>query len=368
MPYNQYEKNQDFNTYLDRNWGEVRIGTFSEAASFMLFNYDETSYIEQLNEWISRKQQSLRLTYDKLLQIKTNLSRLQQLENAITNGSLTPVVGAGLSAPSGHPTWTTFLRDTARNLEMDLNIIDQKINAGLHEEIASSFIDKMNIEWFNEQIEHNFSLKSYPQGAIQQLPNLDPACIITTNFDKNIETIFESSRKSFDHILLSDKLMGFGRRLSQSTRILIKIHGDHLEPYNRILTKEEYDASYGHGPIDLDLNLPKTLAQIYKTRTLLFLGCSLMADRTMKVFNRVKSDSTSEQEIPRHYTFEQLPTNSNHTLKRERELIDHMIFPIWYPRGEHQHIESALAHLSEVFRTKNRNLGTSHTTTLTPQT
>ncbi len=84
--------------------------------------------------------------------------------------------------------------------------------------------------------------------------------------------------------------------------------------------------------VDLQLPLPRLLRLLLQNRALLFVGCSLNQDRTVKILHQV----TVEYPELAHYAIVELPAGEPEILQRDRFLSDHGIRPLWYPTGKHE--------------------------------
>jgi hypothetical protein len=129
--------------------------------------------------------------------------------------------------------------------------------------------------------------------------------------------------------------------LQQDRRRLIKLHGDWEESTDRILTRTEYDMHYGTGLGDFGLPLPRLLKQVLVGRSILFVGCSLSQDRTVRVLARVVEESS---EIG-HFAILEQPQTASALQKKKRFVASHNIRPIWYPNGSHHTVDAILSTL-----------------------
>lgn len=83
--------------------------------------------------------------------------------------------------------------------------------------------------------------------------------------------------------------------------------------------------------------------QAFTSRTLLFLGCSLEADRTVRLLHRV----ANHRAPPVHYAIVELPRTNEEIFARAKFLSDHNIRPLWFPQGQYDAIDTLLAGLIE---------------------
>jgi hypothetical protein len=167
---------------------------------------------------------------------------------------------------------------------------------------------------------------------------------VTTNFDRVLEGVFKEAEEPFDERVFGAKPDLFAAALHQDKRYLLKIHGDVLERTDRVLTLTEYEHHYGSklaGGADLTRPLPRLLKQLFTSRTLLFLGCSLGPDRTLVLLKRVADEDGAP---PPHFAI--VPTIAEADMPaRARFLAQHHVRPLWYPAGRHEAVETFLSAL-----------------------
>ena len=104
-----------------------------------------------------------------------------------------------------------------------------------------------------------------------------------------------------------------------------------------MLFSHEYEEAYA-----LKSFLREEITLLYKQNSLLFLGCSLGPDRTVRLLREVASGDTN---MPRHYAFLRKPDNDADRIARENFLAEGSIFPIWYDY-DLQHDEAIMALLN----------------------
>jgi hypothetical protein len=134
---------------------------------------------------------------------------------------------------------------------------------------------------------------------------------------------------------------------------IIKLHGDIRTPGQCILSKSQYDQAYGDGGVDSGLPIPKLLEYYYKNSSLLFLGCSLNSDRTIKVFRSIKQGiehKYGDIVIPQHFAIEQAPESEQALSDRNAYLASLGITGIWFEKGQFQYVEELLRHARNELR------------------
>lgn len=336
-----YEKNSEFNDYYD----DLSESTFEGLKpSEILYKCDPTAYDSEYKEWLqnsfdSRFGMTLELLEDDLLK-----NRVRPLIDVLKKSKVAPFVGAGLSIPCGKKSWQFMLLDIGqRSSRVDQEkfkaLVDDEKFIEAADEIAGSSPGQLS-----EYIKASLA-DSRPQGAVTSLPDIASECIITSNLDCILETVYRDQDKPFnDGYMYGVHDQNFLHHLVSGGRCLLKLHGDCLNPATQVFTGEQYNDAYGDAEkIDFSKTLPKALRQIFVSNSLLFLGCSLHKDRTLKLFEKVIS--SGEYHIPDHYAFIEAPADGD-TRERDHELAELRIKPIWYPHEQHEYVENFVQFLA----------------------
>ncbi len=338
-----YEKHPDFNDSLDEE-GTVEIAGATFRRSHILCSLDPTAYEQALDEWREQQLQPLRDAIAELRKIRQNGRRLDELAKAVQLGSVVPFVGAGLTVPCGMPAWTSFLVDSAVHAGLDRDLVTAQLADGGYEEVAEEVIAKLGEPGFNEMVKGRFAEPSRILGSIARLPKFATGCVITTNFDGVLESVYKEAGTPFAELIVGSTQTGFGKALANKERYLLKLHGNAKDPRSRVLTMTEYWTAYGEGAIDFTRELPKSLKKAFAASRLLFLGCSLATDRTMALFKEVVAQEGSH-DLPEHFALLEQPAGDEVAV-RERFLNDRHIFPIWFPAGDFTYLEAVTALLA----------------------
>lgn len=317
-----------FEEYLDFQYAnENFFKSHTIKASAILQKFDEPVYDDLYEQWkIENKKELLRLN--------SSLDNFKQLISVIRKKKVVPFIGSGLSASSGYETWTKFLT-TLANEANELERVEQLLNDNLYEEASEYLMEKLGKENFNSKVDLKFgSPIGKIQGIVNDLPKATNGTIVTTNFDKLVETAFLNNGIRLD-IIHGNEDKEFHRCFVSGDNYLLKLHGSINDTKSRVFTKTEYEEAYLlDGELDFNKPLPENLSKIYLNSTLLFLGCSLENDRTLQLFKTIK-EQYGERKIPRHFTIISAPETKKELVEREKFLTEHMIFPIWYPYQEY---------------------------------
>jgi hypothetical protein len=293
----------------------------------------------------------------------------EYLSSLCMTGAVVPFVGAGLSIPYGLPGWTAFLiylSDEANIREK----ITSRLQDGQFEEAVDDILREMGARSLQRRSvldpsevailsEGNALLSGYVlssfglqqtqalkvRGVLRLLPKLADGPVVTTNFDRILEVAYESARVPFMDKLWGDHVALVESSLRERRRVLLKLHGDAEDKQHRVLSLKEYEDFYGStnpAQIDWDLPLPKALNYLFRSTTLLFIGCSLTNDRTVEALRQVHSSHGPLQ----HFAILEWPESEKAYRKAMSSLSQAGIRPIWYPRGRHDQISDILKRLS----------------------
>lgn len=289
------------------------------------------AFLSWLNDvWIPSKQDVL----GDVLKDRINKQRYGELLAAVKAQQVVPFIGSGMSSPSGMPLWSGFLRDLQKVSTMPLADLDALLAAGQYEEAAERLLVAMPMHLFNERLEQTFLARTISEiaGSVRFIPEIFDDTFITTNFDNVLELVSHANDQPFEEILKGASIEQFRMMRGRGKRCLLKVHGDHMNPQGRVLTRAEYDAAYGPG-----CAARTELQYVFGSEPLLFLGCSLYEDRTMQLLKEVV---TADPNTPKNYAFMKRPSDPAALVLREHFLTDRKIFAIWYDGDHDESIEA----------------------------
>lgn len=252
-----------------------------------------------------------------------------------------PFVGAGMSAHYGFPQWGDVLRSAAR-VEGDATVaeVDALLDAGEFEDAAEALRQRGEDE-FQRRIEKEYGRpldsSEARDGPLTLLPLICSGPVITTNFDHVLEDIFRCCGASFDERVLGPEPDHILKALHGSTRVLIKMHGDCEDRRARSFTKREYDLHYD----EKRSGMGSLVRLMFTSRPLLFLGCSLNTDRTVKILRALHDELAALT----HYAIVEAPHDPAQFQERRRSLLDMGISPLWFHEGAFESIGQLLERL-----------------------
>ncbi len=268
-------------------------------------------------------------------------------------GRLVPFVGAGLSMPFGYPSWNRLLE----NLAADVGLQDEvklHLDNAEFEEAAELIAEKASLNYLDDSLRSVFDHTSLHGrgaiGAVQHLPNIARNGVLTTNFDRVLETIYEDAGHPFTEVFHGNQIREASKAIQFGRSFLLKLHGDYRDSAHRILTLSEFSKFYGSPDahnVNLDLELPSVLGQAFASNPLLFLGCSLKSDRTITVISRLATKLSGTV----HFA---LLSAGEMTTTRIGQLYRWNVRPLYFPAGNYAKIEEFLACLSSATAAYNR--------------
>ncbi len=267
-----------------------------------------------------------------------------ELKRACQRGFVLPFIGAGMSKSAGCPEWKEYLLNLCIEAGLDKDTMRERLEvSGDYEGVTQEVVARLGESRFNRDFERDFNPTGEISGAVMRLPDLFDSCAITTNFDRVLEKAYEKNGKAFVEKITGRGIVNaFYRAIPAGERYLLKLHGNLDNVAERVLNKAEYDDAYGNdGNIHFDRPVPKLLRRLYTSFSFLFLGCSLAYDRTIQTFAKIAQDVGADS-LPHHYAILPCPADPVRKTKLEQRLADAHISAIWYPEGEHNHVEEIL--------------------------
>ncbi len=274
-----------------------------------------------------------------------NEEYINSLIDAIKDNKIVPYIGAGVSILNGvYPSWGNFLNDTHREYVKEKEDLENYNKIETFEEKATFLYERMGKLDFSSHLKKVFSpdkLESvknqFNEFPISKLPIIFKRnMLITTNYDKVTENIYHEKHTTPLEVYDISHEEVFNRSLREGSLTLFKIHGDISEPTSSIvLTQEQYNKVY-----DNDGTLSKALEQITKSKSFLFLGCSLDNDRPIDIIGKHSKDGIE------HFAVVNCTTEKKQ--KRRLELQNKLnTFAILYPSGEHHCLNIILEHITK---------------------
>lgn len=283
---------------------------------------------------------------------RLNAPTLKALREQVFNGTgIIPFVGAGISMDCGFDGWTEFLlRESDRHSKAIHREVDRLMKTQNYEKAAETLVDAMGRRTFNRRIRELYGKSAcraidVKRQTVAIIPRLGYGPVVTTNFDRLLERAFRIARMPIRKIETGARTKLSSIALDRNRPYLFKVHGDAESPYSRVLTHSEYRSRYGRpraGRIDIKKPLPRMLASVFSRRPVLFIGCSLVSDRTLAVLRQVRA---GHKQMPEHFAF--CSARRNGMEKKVRRLRKMGIRAVVYPLGRHDLVRGVLQDLCD---------------------
>lgn len=310
----------------------------------ILSKLEPETYELAFQDWKNQRKQQAIDTANQILEIADNKQRFHKLKEIFRRNKLTPFIGAGLSMPSGFPSWKGFLYEVQKESGADFSIFEEHIHKGEYEEAAQLLFD-VDEGHLQEHLENQFGKSpnlGELQGIICRLPEFFKETIITTNYDDLIKKIYANQDIHFDQEVFGIDAEEFKKLFGEGYRILLKLHGTFISKNKRVLTQDDYQRHYS------EHNILKTcVMESLFPQSLLFLGCSLDKDRTLQCMAEIVEERGKDN-LPKHYAFLSCENLSDKERTTRRKVLQKSnIFPIWYDGDHDESIEALLELLND---------------------
>ncbi|MEX0019984.1 SIR2 family protein, partial [Clostridium butyricum] len=273
-----------------------------------------------------------------------NQRNFEALIEKIKLNQIVPYVGAGMSMlfDGVYPSWGEFLNCTFE--EFGDPAEKEKFDELNYEDKADFLYDDMGKLTFANNLKKTFGeehlerdVSDFINKSIYLLPIIfEKSLVITTNYDKVIEKIYGL----YNNLLLPVAHPGHFEALNVALRdnklLLYKIHGDISEPIDSIiLTKAQYETAYNN------LKLTEALKQIYTSKSMLFLGCSVEKDRPINLLCEVSKSGMNNFTIIES-------TDEKKKEKRKQLENEYYTQAVLYPEGKHECVKIILEHIAKI--------------------
>ena len=131
-------------------------------------------------------------------QFPRNLARFEELRRSCQRGFVIPFVGAGMSKSAGCPEWREYLLTLCVDASLDRDALRVRLEENSdYEGVMNDLVTALGVNRFNLDFERDFKTPDDIAGAVALLPKLFDSSVITTNFDRVLERVYENDAKSF---------------------------------------------------------------------------------------------------------------------------------------------------------------------------
>lgn len=210
-------------------------------------------------------------------------THLLHLHEASVQNKLVVFVGAGVSANSGVPTWSSL----TNAFKEDLTNTIKKESDDL--KVAQIYKDTYGRKAYLEKVRNVLKDGRIAYNPIHNaILDLNPVHIITTNYDNLIEQSIQSNYKQYD-IITQDSDLPYYRYPSK----VVKMHGD-FKTGNIVLTEEDYYNYAADFPL-----IRAFVTSLFTTNVVLFVGFSFSDLNLKMILNDIKT--ILDQDMQRVY-------------------------------------------------------------------
>lgn len=347
-----YEHRKTFNAWLDSDDDEatsllkaIGIGRVV-APSKALFAGDRVAYGEELERFQTRRLE-FALGYGRLDDhwFGKNRAHFNALLEPLKAQNVVPFVGAGISCAASLPTWTAHILHQARSAGFDHATVLDRLKKGEYEAIIDEIITSKGQGLFMQEMRDAFDGTIVDVSLATMVVQLTRSIIVTTNYDRVLEQALSAlGEPPTELVTATEDNARIIRAQSNGQRALLKVHGDIRSPATYVLSGNQYDDSYGVGMPDMKLALPRKLRHVFEHGSILFLGCSLVEDRTLRVFESLVIEAGLAN-VPRHFAVLEAPAVETDLVARNARLAGLSIDAIWYPHGAHEYVQLIISEL-----------------------
>lgn len=195
------------------------------------------------------------------------------IRKASENNKLVIFVGAGVSANSGYPSWTSLVGEFANGLGIDT----KNISSEDYLKIPQYYYNSRKEKEYYDVIFNKFNVKVKTNPIHDLIFELNPYHVVTTNYDELLEEEARNKGMFYD-VVSKDKDLPY----TPNNNMIIKMHGD-LKNKNIVLKEDDYLSYFKN--FKLIENYIKSLISTY---TILFIGYSISDINVKYIFQWVK--------------------------------------------------------------------------------
>ncbi|MBB3177174.1 SIR2 family protein [Variovorax sp. Sphag1AA] len=283
---------------------------------------------------------------------RSNAETLYHLERqGRSTLGLIPFIGAGVSTSFGFKDWKGLLIGACP--PSLLGDVESLLGRNKYEQAAELILQALGPDAFQNMVtaaagDRQLERFDFTTGTVSLLPQLASGPVITTNFDRILERAFAANGAPFESVVSGPRPDLIVDALHGHRRVLIKLHGDWQDRVGRTFAKSDYDAHYGEAQPERKRELLTGAERLlFSSRSLLFIGASLGPDRTVDLLKKVQGKHAGVK----HFAIMSAPNSRDAFEKKERDLRDCGVLPLWYraaTASEHgQQVERLVAEIVE---------------------
>ncbi|WP_312478792.1 SIR2 family protein [Stutzerimonas nitrititolerans] len=251
-------------------------------------------------------------------------------------------IGSGLSkaAHNNLPTWPKLLEKLSEDIptRKTRELIKQLIKQGKMLDAAQIIHDALPKADMNAKLRATFQVRPIPNSEIyNDLLQMDPKTIVTTNYDELLEKNFEHfSQGNEAHSICDHKASKLVTDLRSPIRSIVKMHGCITNPSDVVLDRSSYFKAKRDNP-----GLFNTITSLMTVNTVLFLGYSINDPDIQLILENINIYSNSDH--PHYALMSKFEHQSIRLAMKETFNVEF----VEYPSGQHQMVPDAVSRLRE---------------------
>lgn len=272
----------------------------------------------------------------------------EELSKQIAQDNCVVFVGAGLSISAGLPSWPALLKrmiDWSGAHSVDVSDQDE-LHKYIHEGdlllVAEEMRERMGDHNFREFMAEVFlrGAGAKPTDTHMLLTRIPFSSVITSNYDKLIETAYTITNSSVPHVFTQEDYPELSASLRTRDFHVLKVHGTIDRIQTIVLGRTDYRKVMHANPA-----YRQYLSTLFSTKTVLFLGFGLTDPDLLLLLNELRA--TFETYAGKHYAL--MSSVDTPKIKQRRFEKDYGINIIPYVPSSHEHPE-VLMFLDDLFR------------------
>ena len=199
----------------------------------------------------------------------------QSLIESVKRKNCIAFIGSGLSVPAGLPSWRQLLEAMIKEGENEGLIKDgDQLRAELKKdhflEVSEYVRFRLGPHFYGSVVRQLIDKPSEPTDAHEMIVDTPYRAIITTNYDKLLETAYTLKHRRTPRKITWSQPESLGSVLYEDAFFIFKLHGDVDNIESIVLSRRDYDDVMFRNP-----HIRTFLQAILMTSTLLFIGYSI---------------------------------------------------------------------------------------------
>ena len=266
------------------------------------------------------------------------------LADNLRNGLCVPWCGAGISIPSGMPSWHQLVDEfihASRSYglnETQETELREMFQANALEDIVDFCRDFLGEGEYRNFLQKILEADRQPSRIHELIATWPVPALLTSNYDRLMEGAIAAKTGAIPKVLTADDTATLWQHFAKNKFFLLKVHGDIVRPPTVVLTSRDY-TNHVFG------NLPfmTFLQRVVLSRSVFFIGSSLQDIYLRRILEET-THMTGGVGMP-HFALIPNPGTIRSRLLRDRYNI---IVVSYDPASQPSHEEAVLHALGEI--------------------